>query len=795
MQCHYFKKIGSKICTICFPPFSFTLKHCVIYAFWLCFLTFFIYCVYLYATFSPFSYTYQDIMQNKESNDPFLPRYSKSVLDRDGQILSVFLNTTEQWHIHTTSPVPHKLKAAVITYEDKNFYSHVGIDMTAIIRTLKNNITKDMRAGASTLTMQVIKLLEQNKRTYTNKLQEAMHALALETLYSKDEILQMYLNNAPYGGNIVGYKSASLLYFDKNPDSLTWSEASLLAVLPNAPGLINIVKNKPLLEKKRNALLIRLHEKGYFDSQILALSLKEPLPKGMKSHHNVASHLAVRVTRENPNKTIITTTISKSIQQKFEKKVKEYHEIIKRQGIMNVAALLLNTKTSEVMAYIGSQDFLDVENYGQIDGVVAKRSPGSLLKPLLYALSIDEGLIAPQSKLIDVPLFFSNFNPKNASNKYYGFVSARQSLISSLNIPFVRLLQEYGASKFFYTLQDIIHFQDNNPLRYGLSLILGTKELSMEEIAKIYLGLANMGEFGNLYYTLPYTQDSKKRLISDGASFLTLDTMKHLERVGLENYHKDKKIISWKSGTSYGKKDAWAAGVSPHYTIIVWAGNFTGEGNPKLSGVETAGRLLFALLTELQHVDDEFIMPNTMKNVTIDTLTGYRITQDLEYFDIPTTTILLPSEGKPLRPSPFLKKVWLNKKQTQQIDSTDYDFEKAIPSVKLQLPINVLNYYKTQHVNIYKYINTQNTKNSTLQIIYPLHGIKIIQPKDLQIQQHVVIRIANLAKQKVHWYLDKEYLGGFYDTTKVLDLGIGQHHLVIIGEDGSRDAISFTIER
>ncbi|RDU67506.1 penicillin-binding protein 1C [Helicobacter didelphidarum] len=734
--------------------------------------------------------------------DPFLSRYSKSVFDRNGELLSVFLNKNEQWHINEIGEIPQKLKTCVILYEDKNFYSHFGVDLFAIVRTIKNNITHNTRAGASTLSMQVVKLLESNTRTYSNKFKETIHALRLENLYSKEEILQMYLNNAPYGGNVVGFKSASLLYFSKLPKSLTWAESALLAVLPNAPGLMNISKNRSFLEKKRNTLLHRLYERGIIDSRILSLSLSEPLPKGVQSHVNIAPHISSRVIREDKNQQVIFyTTIDKEIQKSFELAAKEYYYKLQRQDISNLAAILLDTQTSEVLAYLGSQDFLDIENFGQIDGIMAKRSPGSLLKPLLFALSIDEGLIAPESKLIDVPLFFSNFNPKNASYKYYGFVSAYQSLVRSLNIPFVGLLKEYGLTKFFYTLKDILKFNDDNPMRYGLSLILGTKELSMEDIASLYLGLGNMGKFGRIYYTLPYDKIPTKSILTQGASYLTLQTMKDLARAGLENLHKDKKIISWKSGTSYGKKDAWAAGVTPQYTLIVWVGNFTGEENPNLSGVESAGKLFFELFSELNFVDREFNKPNDLKEVEIDTLTGYRITQDLEYFGLAKTTILLPQDSKPLRSSPFLKKVWLDKTKTKEIDSLNSDsslnsdFIEALPSIKLDLPISVLNYYKLQNVNIYSVNKSQSKKDSTLKIIYPLNDIRIVQTKDFNATQNLIIRIANLKKQKVHWYLDKEYIGSFYDNTYALNLGIGKHHLMIIGEDGKKDEISFYIDK
>lgn len=767
------------------------LKQIILRTFVILLLAFISYCVYLFYSFNPNDFS-KDVSQDSKYYDPFASRYSKQVIDKDGNLLSVFLNKNEQWHLNDINEIPNKLKTCVITYEDKNFYSHFGIDFLALMRTIKNNATKGSRAGASTLSMQVVKLLDSKERTYFNKFKESIYALRLESLYEKDSILQMYLNNAPYGGNIVGFKSAALLYFAKKPSDLTWAESALLAVLPNSPGLINLNKNRILLEKKRNALLQKLYDKNIIDSTILNISLKEPIPY-MQRHKNIAPHLSLRVIKEDKqNHTILQTTIKKDIQEKFETRVKEYNEELKRQGILNVSSLLLDSTNGEVLAYIGSQDFLDIQSFGQIDGIKALRSPGSLLKPLLYALSIDNGLIAPDSMLVDVPLFFSNFNPKNASNSYYGLISAKDSLIKSLNVPFVNLLQQYGVNKFFYDLKNILHFNDNDPTKYGLSLILGTKEMSVENIARIYLGLANYGEFGKIYYTIPHDIESKNKILSRGASFLTLQATKELHRPGLENIHKDKKIISWKTGTSFGQRDAWAAGVTPLYTLVVWVGNFTGGSNNDILGTKDAGELFFTLLDELDSTDKEFNTPNDLKEILIDDITGYAITQDLNEYNIPTKKILFPLESKPLRPSPFLKKVWIDDKN-KEVDSNNPNFINAKPSIKLELPLEVLNYYKIQNVNIYSLVN--NNKDSALKIIYPTNDLKILEVNDLNKKQNLILRIANLKKQKVFWYIDGEYLGDIHSDTKSVELGLGTHTLTIIAQDGSKDSVTFHIEK
>ena len=480
-------------------------------------LLFFVFVVYFCFVFFSFD----------PKGDPFEKRYGKSMLDRNDEILSIFLNKDEQWHIKNSTKISPKLSIATTTFEDRNFYSHIGVDFGAILRSIYINTRYNKRVGGSTITMQTIKLLFQNKRTYFNKINEIILSLRLESLYNKNEILEMYFNNAPYGGNIIGISAASLLYFQKNPNDLTWGQSALLAVLPHSPGLINVSKNNHLLLEKRNKLLDELHKRGHIDKDNLTLAKKEKLPNINRSK-NLAPHLAFRF--ENP---VIKTTLDKHIQILLEDRLKLYHKKLLNLGIQNVAGMIVDTQSREVLAYGGSQDFLDIDGFGQIDGILAKRSPGSVLKPLLYALAIDNGIIAPQSKLVDAPTFFSNFKPRNASKQYFGLISAKDSLIKSLNVPFVSLLQKYGYERFFFNLKEILRFDDNNFERYGLSLILGTKEISIEDVAKIYVGFGNYGEFGDIYYTKDKRQESTKRIFSKGSAYLMLDALKNVKRLGL----------------------------------------------------------------------------------------------------------------------------------------------------------------------------------------------------------------------------------------------------------------------
>ncbi|MCV3349503.1 penicillin-binding protein 1C [Campylobacter sp. RKI_CA19_01128] len=708
-----------------------------------------------------------------DSKDLFKGTYSKVLLDKNKEILSVFLDANEQWHLESDF-IPQKLKSAVILYEDKNFYSHYGVDFLALIRAFKNNLFSSKRSGASTISMQTIKLLEQNKRTYFNKFNEIIKAFALESAYEKDEILKLYLNNAPYGGNLVGVASAGLFYFEKDLKDLTWSEAALLAVLPNNPGLINLEKNKDKLLKKRNALLDRLFEKGYFSKDILTLAKAEKLPS-FKARKNLAPHLARRLLAD---KEKIVSSIDKKIQIKFEEKAKEYSYKLQQKGIKNLAILLADTKTNKVLAYVGSNDFYDFASFGQVDGVIAKRSVGSTLKPLLFAFAIDEGLIVPESLMLDVPTFFSNFAPQNANKKYHGLISAKESLQKSLNIPFVNLLAEYGYEKFFYKLKDILSFEDENFKKYGLSLILGTKELSLEDMVKIYLGLGNYGNFKELLYEENTFTKKDKKLISDGASFLTLQTLKDLDRSGLRQYDFNT-IISWKTGTSYGRKDAWAIGTSPKYTLGVWVGNFNGEANANLYGVSIAGELFFELLALLEGVNLEFEKPSDLVTIKIENQTGYRYDYKFDFKEV-----LYPQSANVLRTSPFLKEVFIYK--NKEVDSLDENFIHAKKKIVLNLPSTAQAFFAKERQNLQNY-------NQNLKIIYPLNNLNIILPKDLKGSQKLLIKLTNPRKEKLFWYLNQELIFEGKEESLALNLKKGKYTLNIISENGQSDFVTFNI--
>ena len=741
------------------------LKKFVIFIITL-FLLLFIYLIKIYISYNP-----KELVENIN--------YSQVVLDRRGVILSVFLNDKEEFHLKYDGEIPETLKTAVINYEDKKFYSHLGVDYPRIVKSFFNNLFGGKKMGASTISMQVVKALEPAKRTYFNKLIEIVKAYKLENEFSKEEILKIYLNNAPYGSNIVGYSTAIKMYFNKNVNDLSYAEASLLAVLPNSPGILNLKKNNDKLEAKRNRLLKTLLDRNLIDERQYKFSLLEKFPTKIYYYDKKAPQFSIFLKNKYKDK-IIKSTLDYKLQKKMEQIVFEYSSSMKNIGINNAAVLVLNNKTKEVLAYVASQDFNDKKNNGEIDGLQAKRAPASLLKPFLFVLSIDEGLIVPDSIYPDVPIYFGNFYPKNSNNKFTGMVRIEEALTKSLNIPFVKLLSDYGVDKFYYFLEDNDKYPESSFDKFGLSLILGTREMRAVDIAKLYMGLANYGEISDLKYVLDEDQPKTHKEFSKGASYITLDTLTRVVRPGNENLYTRERPISWKTGTSYGMKDAWSVGVSPDYTVLVWLGNFNQKPIFSLSGVETAGNLLFRIFNVVDLHSKTFEKPvNDLKEIEIDEKTGYR-----KFYEVESKKVLYPKDAKLLRISPYYKKIFVDENNIE-IDSRNSNFDKRIEKIVIEYPIEVANYYFLNGVK----------ENKSVKIAYPSQDLKIFVPRDFDGYKKISVKLYNPNNEFVYWYINESYIGFSNESEKFLELDAGEHKLTIVTEDGKTDEVKFKINK
>lgn len=542
--------------------------------------------------------------------------FAHVVTARDGTVLHAYLSADRQWRMYAgLNELTPELKHAIVYKEDRHFYRHPGVNVVAVGRAFVNNVFYRKRtSGASTITMQVARMLDPKPRTYLNKTIEMFVALQLELRYSKDELLQMYLNLVPYGSNIAGVKAASLLYFNKTPDHLSLAEITALSIIPNRPNSLVMGRDNRLIMQQRNKWLLRFKQDKLFPEAIIIDALHEPLNAYRHNAPAAVPQFARKMKGTFPKADELRTTIDATMQQKAEGIVANYVNQLKLHSINNAAVIVVNNETHEVVSYIGSSDFADRANFGQVDGVRALRSPGSTLKPLLYGVCMDMGKITPKTVIGDVPINIQGYSPENYDRTYQGNVTAEFALSHSLNIPAVKLLDVAGVDKFTSVLTKAgFKSIEKEKKKIGLSLILGGCGVRLEELTALYAAFANDGVYKPLRYI--YNDDKKEQvndsgiaILSPASSYMLTKMLSELHRPDLPNAFDEAQgipRIAWKTGTSYGRKDAWSIGYNKHYTIGVWLGNFNALGVQELSGASTATPLLFQLFNAIDHNADK----------------------------------------------------------------------------------------------------------------------------------------------------------------------------------------------
>lgn len=537
--------------------------------------------------------------------------YSTIITDDKAEVIHAFLTKDQQWRMKTElDEISPLLRKTIVEKEDKYFYRHPGINAVAMARAFVKNLFRMKRtSGASTITMQVARALEPKKRTYLNKCLEIFRAFQLEWKYSKEEILQMYLNLVPYGSNIEGVKSASILYFKKNPNHLSLAEITALSIIPNRPSSLVIGKNNDLIVKERNTWLKKFAADKVFTEKEIKDALEEPLTATRGSVPQYLPHLAYRLKKQHGGNDIIKTNIRMNTQAKLEKLVADYSRTLTLKNIHNAAVVVLDNTTHKVIAYIGSAGFKDTADDGQVNGAAAIRQPGSTLKPLLYGLCIDEGLLTPKMMITDVAVNYQGYTPENYDRKFNGYVSMEYALEHSLNIPAVKSLRALGKDKLVQKLADCNFRQiKKDQKKLGLSLILGGCGATLEELTGLYSAFANEGVYIQPSYTQTDSLQKKVRVLSAAANFMINETLSKINRPDFPlNWQSTEHMpkIAWKTGTSYGRRDAWSIGYNKHYTVGIWAGNFSALGVPELSGANIATPLLFKIFNTIDYDSDQ----------------------------------------------------------------------------------------------------------------------------------------------------------------------------------------------
>ncbi|WP_443938997.1 penicillin-binding protein 1C [Pedobacter sp. MW01-1-1] len=742
----------------------------------------------------------------------------------NGHLLSASIAQDQQWRFPVADSVPQKFKTCIIAFEDKRFYTHFGLDIIAFSRAIRQNIrAKQVISGGSTLSMQVIRLSRNKPRTIKQKIIEILLACRLEFRYSKEDILKLYAANAPFGSNVVGLEAASWRYYGRTAETLSWGETATLAVLPNSPALIHPGKNSSKLIKKRNDLLDKLCKMGFIDQTTASLSKLEPIPQKPLALPQSASHLLSLFKNQRGklhiNNTKITSTLQEDLQLKTAAILKRYNYRYRANSINNVSALILDVKSGNVISYVGNAyepENAELQSY--VDMIQAPRSPGSVLKPLLYASMLNDGYILPKTLIPDIPTQIAGYTPENYNLGYDGAIPADIALSRSLNIPAVRMLQMYKYARFYDKLKLLGFSTLNQPAdHYGLSLILGGSEITQWDLASTYMGLArtlnHYNTYKGLYNTADYGQpnyvknhipakgnEEASSFFDHGSIWATFNAMEEVVRPGEEGLWEQfssSERIAWKTGTSFGFRDAWAIGLNPQYVVCVWVGNADGEGRPGLTGIETAAPILFDLF-KLLPTGKWFEKPKTkLQKLRVCKKSGYKAGEYCEEI----AEELVPPRGLKTQICPYHKQIHLDR--TGQFRVTD-----ACESIRFMLhkkwfilPPAMEYYYKIKNSD-YKPLPPflpacQNAEDySAMELIYPKNGAKIYIPLEIDGKRGKLILNAahRNANNKIYWHIDNEYVGTtvHYHQLEVRPY-VGKHTLTLVDEKGERLTQVFSI--
>jgi penicillin-binding protein 1C len=743
--------------------------------------------------------------------------------DAEGNLLNASIAADGQWRFPYNKNTPSHFIDCITTFEDKRFFSHPGVDVAALARATFSNAKGNATQGGSTISMQVIRLSQKNNsRNIFNKIKESLLAIRLECTYSKKEILALYASNAPFGSNVVGLDAAAWRYFGRSPQQLSWAEMATLAVLPNAPSLVHPGKNRQILLDKRNRLLDKLVTNGKISTQDAELAKLETLPLNPVPLPQWAPHLLQLFKKEKKaftGSTKITTTIDGNLQKNVTAIVQQHHGFLKSNGINNICALVLEVETGNTLAYIGNaQEPLNKEMEADVDVIQAPRSPGSALKPILYAAMLSDGMLLPNSLVPDIPTQISGYAPQNFDLGYDGAIPAHRALARSLNVPAVRLLQQYKYQRFYEVLQQYGIRTLKNPADfYGLSLILGGCEVSMWDLAGLYASMARILNHQDKNKGIVHAEDihapsyekerNKKKASSNNnfpidatSIYHTFEAMQEVMRPGEEGLWQQfisSKKIAWKTGTSFGFRDGWAIGITPKNVVAVWVGNTDGEGRAGLIGVATAAPVLFDIFRLLPNVSWFKKPVYNYSYVPICRQTGFRANIDCPVVD---TLKLPPLAGRsPLCPYHTI----INLDAAGQYRVND---GCASPSSMRQQAWFVLQptmeFYYKQRNHDYKMLPPLKpgcidvTISKMMEIIYPQPDMKIYVPVEIDGQKGKTIFSATHknSNAKIFWSIDDQFVGTTERYHQIaLSPAAGRHMLTLTDEKGNSISRGFEI--
>jgi penicillin-binding protein 1C len=624
----------------------------------------------------------------------------------------------------------------------------------------------------------------------------------LEFRHSKEKILALYASHAPFGGNVVGLDAAAWRYFGHPADQLSWAEAATLAVLPNAPAMIHLSKNRNELLRKRNQLLSKLHERNIINEIDYELALEEELPGEPLPLPSITPHLVTHFYQQQKGKRI-ASTIDAELQCKIENVLELWNGKFVQSDIRNIAAMVIDVESNQVLAYCGNVHFSDNNSANQVDIIRSPRSTGSIWKPLLYCTALQEGMILPNTLLADIPVNINGFSPQNFSFQYDGAVPASQVIARSLNIPSVLLLRDYGVPKFYDFLRRAgVSTLTKPSSHYGLSLILGGAESTLWEISSLY---AEMGRTlldlkpTEIQINMQTPSNPISRVFQPESVWQTFEAIKEVNRPEEIDWRDipSMQTIAWKTGTSYGFRDAWAVGVTPRYVVAVWVGNASGEGKPGLVGGRTAGPVMFDIFNILP---DSRWFPLPTGNFVYAEIchqSGHLKGRFCEEVD----TVLVCANGIHSAACPYHVQVHLTADRKKRVYEHCANEFGTMQCRWFVLPPVWEWFYKQQHPE-YKELppfksGCGDDAQSVMQFVYPQHNARIALPRQLDGSSGTVtFELAHRNNNAtVFWHIDEEYITATRDFHQLTtSLPVGEHHITVVDNEGRVVSVKIEVQ-
>lgn len=736
---------------------------------------------------------------------------STVIYSSENKLLAARIADDGQWRFPDNDSVPYKFKQAIIHFEDRNFYKHYGISVRAIARALKQNIKeKRIVSGASTITMQIIRLSESaHDRTIVRKFLEVIKATRLEAKYSKDELLNFYASNAPFGGNVVGLEAAAWRYFSRPCAELSWAESSLLAVLPNAPSLINLGKNRTELLNKRNRLLKILFDKNIISKEDYELALDETIPENPIPLPQLDGKLLDRSIKEGMRGKQIFSTVNYDLQKDVLNIVDISNRKLLSNEINNMAAIVIEIETGNILAYVGNTEHPENAHNNYVDVASSPRSTGSILKPFLYQGMLNSGKLTPEMLVMDVPFFDNNYAPENYDKRFRGAVPAYEALARSLNVPTVQMLRNYSVPKFLHQLKQMgFSTITKSPEHYGLPLVLGGAEARLDEITSCYAymayllrnyALGNDNSFSVGYNTIRRKNDFKYQM-SASSIWYTFEALLRVARPDEDNNWQtffSSQKIAWKTGTSFGFKDAWAVGVTAKYAVGIWVGNADGEGRPGLIGVEVAAPVLFKIFDALPK-SEWFSFPYddvTFQRVCVKS--GHLASAVCDVTD----SVWLPLTSLATSPCPYHQTIHLNDEGKRVSVQCKKNAENLRSTAWFVLPTITEKYYRLSHPDYQILPPLSNTckeysASNKIAVIYPKNNQKIYLPKNHEgkPQKFVIEATQSTHGTTLFWHVNEVFVAKTTDISQIEQwLKVGKYRLTIMDESGNETSCTFEV--